>query len=438
MPEKVESSFIAVALAAVATVSLACSFTPPKSKEELIDLIAEFKEQAPSRNISPQQTGRQVVYQAAGKIEVQHGRACAEPSVGAVKIHDRAAFPAGTNEGTVIFNGSVATYTGNDHHVQVLASGAIYDVEVRVTGTGRRELHWNVVGALADKHGAAGPGFAACYFYTLVFWNRGSEGLQAFVAPSFGGGRVFGEYGAPRAVHEIVGSLHAPSQYGGPRALLPRGHALSYSETDHHLLQAGYALGFPTIAGDTISWTSKTLLKDNDSWRSFWSAETVEVMNGPSVNMWQPTVVSRWVTRPVPHWAYEQVSFDLQPQAPFGNFIERCVASAPDAVMDHYSVEVPFTYAVPMLTGWEITEPCSDTHVRQIGAYIDNFSFVPYPNGRSGILRYAVVASLRDNGSGQVGEARNKVTILGLNPIGSNPFPGGAVTSPLAPVGNAR
>ena len=94
-------------------------------------------------------------------------------------------------------------------------------------------------------------------------------------------------------------------------------------------------------------------------------------------------------------------------------------------------MEVPFSYAVPMLTGWELTEPCDDMHVREIGAYIESFSFKPYPNGRSGLLGYTVVTRLSDDDGGKLGRARNKVTILGLNPITPKRFSVNDYTSPL-------
>lgn len=425
---------------AAAVAALGCDF-PAKNGVELMELIQEFgNEYAPHSSINQAKSARGVVYDVPGKIQVQHGHTCATPTdFSGVQVHESAAFPAGYDEGTVIFNGSVAAYSGGeDHHVRLLGSGAILKVGVKSSAAGR-ELSWDTAGALTDDNQNR---FEWCYFYTLVFWRRASDGLQAIVTDPTSD-KLFGEFDkAPSPVHQISGSIQtAPGligAYGGPRALLPRGSAMWFAANlDHELIQAGFDLGSPSFSANTVSWTSRSLLKDDDSWRELSSAELVEVMNGPSVSMWQPETVSHLVSSPTPHWVSESTAFALQPEAPFGSVLSPCVASPPENVTDQYVVDVPYSYAVPMLTGWELSQACDDTNVHQIGAYLHSFSFTRSSNGRSGTLRYTVVSSLSDDGGGKLGRARNKVTILGFNPV----LPGklgtiGQFTSPL-PTSNA-
>jgi hypothetical protein len=139
--------------------------------------------------------------------------------------------------------------------------------------------------------------------------------------------------------------------------------------------------------------------------------------------MWQPTQVMHLVGK---GWVQEPVSFTLQGQSSLDTLCSVPVKTA----IDQYVVDVPFSYAVPMLTGWRVGQRCRDSNVQQVGTYLDSFRFEPYPNGRSGRLSYTVVSTLFDDSEGRLVDRGNKVTILGLNPI--TQFPD--LTSPLPPV----
>ena len=51
---------------------------------------------------------------------------------------------------------------------------------------------------------------------------------------------------------------------------------------------------------------------------------------------------------------------------------------------------IPFAYAIPMLTGWELAYQGSDQHVKQIGTWIDRFSYEWQPGLATGTLWYTV------------------------------------------------
>ena len=96
--------------------------------------------------------------------------------------------------------------------------------------------------------------------------------------------------GNDTARRELPGAV----QVSDPRAVLPRAFGFVWgSDTDHHLLQAGFDLGTPVPSGDTISWTSTTLWKDNSTRRDYYGSAIVSVLSGPSVNMWHPDTVLR-------------------------------------------------------------------------------------------------------------------------------------------------
>ena len=412
-------SMLVTGVLVATTTSLACDYHPPlDSVDDVAELLAELKASTPPATINGQNSVRGVVsgLNVPGKLQVQQGHSCAAPARGGVFVEEVATIPAGFDEATVIFNGASASYTGGDHHVAMLGSGAIIDVE-RPPG----QLRWKAAGSLSDDN--ADDEFEWCYFYSLLFWKSGATGLQATV-PTPTASRIFGEFiRPPTPVHEIAGSITASvGTFGGPRAVLPLGIATWFA-FDQHILQAGFDLGTPAISENTISWTSQTLLKDKESWRAMASAELVEVMNGPGVTMWQPRVVSHWRNG---RWQEEQVSFKLQAQ-PDGAW--NCVGGNVPAIVEQYFVDVPFAYAVPLLTGWQLNQACSDSHVQRIGAYIDHYSFEPSGSGMGGILKYTVVGTLTDDNGGRLYDMQNKVTILGLQSVTIHR--GGGPTAPV-------
>jgi hypothetical protein len=178
-------------------------------------------------------------------------------------------------------------------------------------------------------------------------------------------------------------------------------------------------------------WTSQTLLKDNADARTQSVAEVVEVMNGGSVTMWQPTVVSRWQPG-ANYWRPEPVDFQLKPRGT----ANLCV-SAEQFIVQDFKVEVPFAYAVPMLTGWQLNGDCRDDTVGMIGAYLREYSYVPNSGGTGGTLRYTIVGGLSKGDEGNLTALDSKVTVLGLQPVGTGtgPLAGrGDPVGPIAPV----
>jgi hypothetical protein len=356
---------------------------------------------------------------------VEHGHSCTPRASGGIHVHEMAPFPAFADSGTIIFNGSLMGYPDGDQHVEMLGSGAIVNIEKRA-GSGGSELHWDAAGSLADNGDAP---FEWCYTFTLVFWRSGRSGFAAAVPETIA--RIHGEYNTDGNEAFYASSLNIP---GGPRALLPRGNALWYSAGDQHLLQAGYELGTPTISGNTISWTSTGLLKDDDGDEQFSSAETVAVMTGPSVSFLEPQTVYHWIRAPrAGAWRSEAVNFEFQPHAGEGGPFCVDSASSNRFAGGDYAVSVPFSYAVPMLTGWQVDGGCHDHHVAQVGTYIDHFSFVPDSSGTRGTLYYTIESSFTDDDGGW-NNPQYKVTILGLTPesIVTNPILnlGGGTLSP--------
>ena len=84
---------------------------------------------------------------------------------------------------------------------------------------------------------------------------------------------------------------------------------------------------------------------------------------------------------------------------------------------ERFDIEnVPFEYAVPMLTGWELEYPCEDHHVNEIGTRITGWSYEPPAGGVGGTLHYRLFSALRDN-SDNGGLHAHKVSVPGFRPV---------------------
>ena len=96
---------------------------------------------------------------------------------------------------------------------------------------------------------------------------------------------------------------------------------------------------------------------------------------------------------------------------------------------------VPFDYAIPMLTGWDVGYICNDENVREIGAWLSDISYEKLPSAATGTLHYTFNSVLRDNDDEPLHRSDHRVTILGLNteaaadPIPTDPTGGQSTQS---------
>jgi hypothetical protein len=89
--------------------------------------------------------------------------------------------------------------------------------------------------------------------------------------------------------------------------------------------------------------------------------------------------------------------------------------SAQDVVIEN----IPFDYAIPMLTGWEVGYWTDDQHVKDLGVWIDEWSYSVGATG--GTLRYKLSSILRDDDGPRYNYEHRKVTILGIRSVSSAP-----------------
>ena len=367
-----------------------------------------------------------VVFEDPGTIKVMHGSGCAHMDKGSeIKIEQSIDIPIYANKAAVFLNGWKLTYSGGDHHVMGMAT-ALGKINVQPA-----KVTWQAYGALADD--GQDKTIDWCYYYTVVAWN--DVNLHAFVdqddanyfckssgTPSGSDNFFYASNGGTETALSWFASFLSNGNFASGRtvALLPRGFGFDWYPDDHHLLQVAYNLGhgetfiqdqpykkglgelkpLPTpptgrVGSDFVSWNTSTIFKDDDTRRDYSVGEFVSGMGGPDVDVVEPP--------------FSILPYDGPP------FFHACLGEAAgikkeDVVIDN----VPYAYALPMLTGWELGYGCEgDHHVREVGIWIDNLRYEKAPNAPTGILRYTVFSTLHDDSSNW-GSYRYKASILGL------------------------
>jgi hypothetical protein len=411
--------------------SAACGVVNPEYV--LPDICREFGDtpltplSAPAPN---DPTNPKVIFETQGQIKAMHGFGSAQLDSGKriIKVEQSVVIPAYANQATVFLNGWHLNYLGGDQHV--LALGALI-TKIKLD---RRSstLTWTAAGVLRDDDFKEAYNFT--YHFTVIAWNDAALSVtvdqgnpdnfcnadtdlpdKSFVAinkdttTALSSFSIFSqEPGLPR---------------GKPVAVLPRGFAYFWWGGDHHMLQLGYNLDHSEIfaeqgklynnnpdhvrtAGDLmsgklaplptpaslvdsgfVSWNTYSIFKDNDSRRDYVFSELISTVGGNDVGIVQP---------PFAILPKEGVGGDFLPGG---------------VIQEHVVIEnVPFEYAVPVLTGWELSYLTDDQHVKEVGISIDDWSFI------GDTLSYRLSSILRDDDFTPPHSARHKVTILGIRP----------------------
>lgn len=414
-------------LAVILTILLtSCSFCPG-IKCELIGEDAPLKELTAS--------DQNVVLEEQGTIIVYHGFGCAESKndgeEDVLKVEQSLDLPAYATNATVFLNGWRVRYLSNDHEVTGLGT-TIGNIRLE-----RNTLKWQAAGVLSDQN--FDDAYSWCYNYTVAAWNPSNLNLivdheDGSCDPNDSSDPsqanfffdVTNEDETTTALTSFPSFLQNPAFASSKTvAILPRGFGFSWGCTneDHHLLQIGYNLdhseifiengkkykkknqdvtpSLPNTASQVdsgfVSWETSAIFKDNRGRRDYIFSEVVSALGGNDVGLIQPP-------------------FSILPKEDQG-LSGACLGPSPDdLIAEEFVIEkVPFEFAIPMLTGWELNyDLCSgDQHVTEAGIWIDGWGY----DKNSRTLRYKLSSILRDRDNSPVHQRRHKVTILGLRPV---------------------
>lgn len=404
---------------------------------------------------------RNVVFEEQGTIIVYRGSGCAESKKSGredvLKVEQSLDLPAYATNATVFLSGWRAKYLDEDHHIDGLAT-TIGNIRLE-----RNTLKWQAAGVLSDQN--FDDAYSWCYSYTVVAWNSSNLNLTVdhddgscdpndSSDPSQANFFYDTNHGkwpkATTALSSFPSFLQNPDFAASKTvAVLPRGFGFDWKgcDVDHHLLQIGYNLdhseifiengkkyrkkdkdvtpSLPSTASRVnsgfVSWETSAIFKDNDRERSYGFGEMVSGLGGNDVGVIQPP----FSTSPVDP---SESSFTNDPACD-GSTGPRGVVRTEEFVIEN----VPFEFAIPMLTGWELGWLCDDEHVKEIGIWIDEWGY----DKNTRTLRYKLSSILTDNDDYPGHYYSHKVTILGLRPAaGKIPLEKVPDLVPFSPSGN--
>jgi hypothetical protein len=421
-----------------------CGFQVPTEVPLCVQL-----EQIPLTPLADQSS--QTVFETAGTIIAIHGFGVAKLDSGgsamAIKVEQSVAIPPYANRATVFLNGWKLNYLGDNQHV--LALGTVIG-KIRVD-LRAHTLTWNALGLLRDDDGE--EGYSWIYKFTVVAWNDAN--LNAIVDQGVvdtnnkyctaSGDIADNCYHADneksankKATNTALSSFVSLIQNNSLAstnsiAALPRGFGLVWNDHDHHLRQLSYNLDHSEILRDNaqtystegcqlpaplpnppashadsgfMSWNSDTIFKDDDTRRGYTFAEMVSGMGGADVGVLNPP----FSILPADNGSW-----------PGGDW---CGGLSGGLNSEDFVIEnIPFEYAIPMLTGWDLQYDCGDQHVKEIGIYIEDWSYQPPAGGSGGTLHYKLKSILADNDGIPFFFHSHKVTVLGLRHVSGKNVP---------------
>ena len=389
-----------------------CSFHPGVAPNHACSILNE----APIAQVSS--TGVEKVLEDPGIITVHHGFACASSNKDGTEDVLRVRQNLGTAgyaRAAVFLNGWHLKYLNGEHKLSGVAT-MIRDIVVD-----RERIAWEAAGVLSDKN--FDDGYEWCYYFTVLAWNPSALDLsvnqgdgECSEAPQVGAGNYFYSLNdnTTTALSSFARSLEDP-QFASSNAVavLPRGFGymwghFSTGPPNHNLLQLAYHLDHserfmekgrryyrgPSSAvrtdesafgGDSASWKSSAILKDDDLRRTYGFGEIVSGMSGADVAIVEPPFAILPIEDP--------------------GFFSACLPLEPSATYDIRIDNLSYKYVIPMLTGWNLGYGCGDRKIEEIGVRIEQILYDPV---NPGTLRYKVSTAP---------EAGHNVTLLALAPV---------------------
>ena len=392
-------------------------------------------------------SSQSAVFENPGTIIVVHGTACAEATKsgtkGFIRVPGKQDLPDYATNAAVVLNGWHLQYLNGDHHVAGLGTAIS---NIRLEGN---TLNWQAAGILSDENND--DAYSWCYNYTVIAWNHANIDLRVdqqdgSCEPNDHREANFftaDNEGTTTALSTFASFLHSADLAGSSIvAILPRGFGFEWlsSSIDQHLFQLAYNLDHseifiergkqywkkfenvaPPLSGPAsevasgfVSWETSTIMTDNADLRDYMFGELVSGFAGNDVGVIQPPFSI------------------LIASKPSGGTIGGGGVRTQEFVIEH----VPFKYAIPVLTGVDLSYFGDDQHVKEIGTWISEIHYND-PNDPPGTLRYKLSSVLRDEDNWPDFISRHKVTILGIQSSVTIPIKKQPDLIPFSPSGTS-
>ena len=353
-------------------------------------------------------TTRKTAFEDDGKFIMVEGSECIQhdKDTESATILSFVDMPNYVDNGTVILNGWDLRYLHSDHEVRALRADITHSKLV-TGGGGAPILVFEVEGELSDQSGD--DAYEFCVHYTGIGYS--TDVFDAHIEGDYNGIDTWALEAKSDSAVSMLESIWSEGELKGNDsiAVIPRGFDFQFDNAfecelrvppcrwddpaDHHLRQVAYSLfqiGASPNPGGNPHWVTQTIFKDNNT-RTHWIKTRASLIGGNSIKL----------------------HTDLLALNPISGKTNIC-RNGEDGVVRTETVrinELPYDYAVPMLTGWDLNYECGDQHVQRTGIWIHDINFDPDFNS----LEYKVSSILRDKDGAPGFNATHRVTVLGLN-----------------------
>jgi hypothetical protein len=336
-------------------------------------------------------------------IRAYHGQRCVE------KTNDEYAlgialqvgngitkFPSWADRGTVIPNGWSGTVAGHDGDIGQIAMGFI-DVAYQ-----NGLLRWIAYAAFGD--GDRKTHYEFCFTYTVVVWN--SQRIDAQVHEPDKTSLCLQRLPGETALSETTTVIEEPA-FANKAAVAVVPRVWGFLSKKLRLLQVAYNLDHaepwaanapfdPLIGFDRVTYGSQFVYRDDDPKVDVKAGDLAAAIGGNDVRVVQPP-------------------FSIVPWEGWGGQYPVCqgLPTTQSAVMK--IGRLPFAFAVPVLTGWDLHFACKGYNVEGAGVQINHFTYEDDPSGTGKLMTIDVESMLRDHDQGRQFASAAKVNVLGFS-----------------------
>ncbi|MGV8711567.1 MAG: hypothetical protein ACWA6R_03365 [Nitrosomonas sp.] len=356
-------------------------------------------------------TTAKTAFEDSGRFIMMEGTKCVQRDSGAeaATVVAWIEMPHYVDNGSIVLNGWDLRYLHQEREVNSMRADITHSKLVRNAGSAM--LMFEIQGKLDDQNGK--EPFEFCVFYTAFGYSStwfdatmesDYNGIEAAVLQKKNQGAV--------TTLENTGNKGTLKRHDA-MAILPRGFEFRYGDAfecefrlspckwgdriDTPLLQAAYSLsqtGVSPSQDGSPHWVTQTIFKDNGM-QTHWVKTRAAVIRGSSIKV-----------RP-----------DFLVLNPRSSNAGNCRKNSDGVVRTQtFRIEeLPYDYAVPLLTGWDLSYECGQQRVQRAGIWIHDVRFDPISQS----MEYKVSSILRDLDGSPSFNAGHRVTVLGLNRLNS-------------------
>lgn len=394
-------------LIGMALLAACASKTQQKKPQESSNLS---KALTPFEQLSLKTTAK-TAFEDSGRFILMEGTKCVQRDSGAeaATVIAWIEMPDYVDNGSIMLNGWDLRYLHQEREVNSMRADITHSKLVKNAGSAM--LMFEIQGKLDDQNGK--EPFEFCVFYTAFGYS--STWFDASMENDYNGIEASV---LQKKNHGAVTTLENTGNKGTLKrhdaiAIIPRGFEFRYDDAfecefrfspckwgdrvDYPLLQTAYSLSQTGVSPNqdgSPHWATQTLFKDNGL-RTHWVKTRAAVIRGSSIKI-----------RP-----------DFLVLNPRSANPENCRKNSDGVVRTQtFRIdELPYDYAVPMLTGWDLSYECGQQRVQRAGIWVHDVRFDPVSQS----MEYKVSSILRDQDGAPSFNAAHRVTVLGFNRLTS-------------------